>query len=136
MRNTNFLQGWSAIHFQETHGEEHLLVMLKGLYTDLAALTTFGEWLEDTGWTSALAEANAALVGIAEAFLKSSHIAHKVTASSLLKLMNEAYSQLTDFPDQATHIPTFEEWKREMEVAAPQFQYWSTTQPLNLLFSF
>ena len=49
MRNTDFLQGWSAIQFPETHGEEHLVVMLKGLYTNLAALTTFGDWLEDTG---------------------------------------------------------------------------------------
>ena len=49
MRNTEFLQGWSAIHLPETHGEEHLVVMLKGLYTDLGALKKFGDWLEDTG---------------------------------------------------------------------------------------
>ena len=74
-------------------------------------------------------EANVASTGIAALFLNGSHIsrtrhAHKVTASSLFILMNEAYSHFIVSLDQATHKQTFEECRREMEVAAPQFQYW------------
>ena len=124
-------------HFPETHGEEHLVVMLGGLHIEFAALTTIGDWLEDSGWTSALVEANVASAGIADSFLKGSHIsrtrhAHQVTASSLFILMNEAYSHYTASLDQGTHISTFEEWRREMEAAAPQFQYWSTTLDFEL----
>ena len=50
--------------------------------------------------------------------------AYQVTASLLFILMNEVYSHFIVSLDQVTYIQTCEECRREMEVAAPQFQYW------------
>jgi hypothetical protein len=55
-----------------------------------------GSWLEGSGWTSGIVQAKVALPGMAESFLKASHVtrtryAHQVTAGSLHLLMSEAH---------------------------------------------
>jgi hypothetical protein len=62
--------------------------MFGGLHIELAALKAIGNWLEDSGWTNAVAQSDLASTGTADSFIKASHIsqtrhAHQVTASSL-----------------------------------------------------
>ncbi len=61
-------------------------------------LQVLGDWLEDSGWTSALVQANIASTGTADSFVKASHVtktrhAHQVTAASLHTLLQKAYSE-------------------------------------------
>ena len=56
-----------------------------------------GEWLENSGWTAALVQADIATHGKADSFLKASHVsrtrhAHQVTAAALYTLLQKAYS--------------------------------------------
>ena len=69
-----------------------------------------GDYLTDSGWTVALSEAGIATSGIAESFLKVSHLtrtrhAHQITIAALYKLQKEAYS-LSD-----VH---YEQWRLDM----------------------
>ena len=62
----------------------------------MAALKLIGDWLEVSGWVEALVQAKVASSGVAESFLKASHVtrtrhAHQVTASALHLLMKRAY---------------------------------------------
>ena len=41
---------------------------------EMSAFRTIGEWLEDSGWTSALVEADITSPGTADSFLKASHL--------------------------------------------------------------
>ncbi len=50
------------------YGEKKYVVMLGGLHTEMALWNTLGDVLEDSGWTTALAEAEVASTGIAASF--------------------------------------------------------------------
>ena len=61
--------------------------MMGPLHTEMAALTTLGDWLEDSGWCQALVEAVIASPGTAQSFLHASHVSrtryvHQVSAIS------------------------------------------------------
>jgi hypothetical protein len=110
-------------------GENSYVIMLGGLHIEIAALKVLGDWLENSGWTSALEQANVASPGTADSFLKASHIgrtfyAHQVTASSLFVLMHRAFDAKDDchFGDI-----TFEDWRSQMEINSPMFMFWSVT---------
>ena len=47
--------------------------MLGGLHIEKAALPTVGDWLKESGWTSALVQADVTTPGTADSFLKTSH---------------------------------------------------------------
>lgn len=84
---------WS---WPETYGEDHFVIILGGLHIEMASLKVICDWLEDSGWTEALVQANITSPGKAEAFLKASHIkrtryAHEVTASSLYILLKKSH---------------------------------------------
>ena len=109
--------------------------MLGGLHTEMAALRTVGDWLDASGWVSALIDANIASAGKADSFLKAAHVsrtrhAHQMTAASLYILMNRAYQGYLD-DDDATL--TFLEWHKMRSNESPQFLYWSKTLDLELL---
>ena len=62
----------------------------------MAALSVLGNWLEDSGWTSALVQANIASPGVVNSFVKGSNVkrtrrAHQVTAAALYSLLTQAY---------------------------------------------
>ena len=69
-----------------------------------------------------------ALSGVAESFLKASHVtrtrhAHQVTGAALYILLRQAYQKHKDAnPDDRL---TFEEWRSHMASSQPQFAYWS-----------
>ncbi len=75
-----------------TLGEDHYVVMFGGLHIEMAATKCIGEWLNGSGWVTALVNAGIANAGTAESFLKVSHVArtrhaHKITAAAMYVLL-------------------------------------------------
>ena len=48
--------------------------MMGPLHIEMAALKTIGEWLKDSGWSSALSEADIGFSGAADSFFHAAHI--------------------------------------------------------------
>ena len=77
-------------------GEDQFVVMLGGLHIEMASFKALGNWLDGSGWTDVLVQAEVAKSGTADSFLKASHItrtrhAHQVTAATLFILQKQAY---------------------------------------------
>ena len=80
------------------YGESKFVIVSRGLHTEMTFLKVIGDWLEGSGWTVALADANAATLGTAESLLKAASVtrplrAHQVTACSLYLLLKSAYQR-------------------------------------------
>ena len=76
--------------------EEHFVVMLRGLYIEMAILNMLGKWLDGSGWSSALVEAGITTSGRAAALLSASNAkraccVHQGTVASLYILQSNAY---------------------------------------------
>ena len=85
-------------NWSDLYGEKKFVVMFGGLYIEMAFLKVIGGWLEGSGWTTALADANVATPGTAESFFKAASVtrscrAHQVTACSLFILLQKAYTK-------------------------------------------
>ena len=77
-----------------THGEDHFVIMFGGLHIEMATLKLLGDWLEDSGWTNALVQAEIASSGTANSFIHASHVtktrhAHQVTAEASIHSSNK-----------------------------------------------
>ena len=77
-------------------GEDQFVVMLGGLHIEMASFKALGNWLDGSGWTDVLVQAEVANSGTADSFLKASHItrtrhAHQVTAATLFILQKQAF---------------------------------------------
>ena len=119
-----------------SYGEEQFTVILGGLHIEMASWKTVGDWLENSGWTDALVEANISSSGRADSFLKASHVsrtryAHQVSTSCLYIMMQKAYKHYTEVQEDDLVLP-FESWCAQRSAASPQFQYWSITFELEL----
>ena len=106
----------------ETYGESVHVVMLGGLHTEMAPWSMLGDILEDSGWTTALIEAEVASSGTADSFLKVSHLtrtrhAHQLTLLTLQKLQQEAFMQ---FENSASA----DDWRKDMLKRSPTFMFW------------
>ena len=71
----------------EKYGEDNMVVMFGGLHIEMAALIlkTRGDWLRGSGWVQALVQAEIAMPGTADSFLRAAHgtrtrRAHQITA--------------------------------------------------------
>ena len=110
--------------------------MFGGLHIEMAAFKVLGEWLEASGWTHALTQADIASSGTADSILKASHVtktrrAHQIAACSLYILLQAAYSQYKlEYPESG--ILDFESWCAKMSTDRPQFQFWYLTLLLGL----
>lgn len=58
----------------DSYGEERFVAMLGPLHTEMALPMLLGDWLVDSGWTSALTQADVCTSGRADAVLKGSHV--------------------------------------------------------------
>jgi hypothetical protein len=72
----------------ETHGEDKMVVMMGGLHIEMNILKLLGDWLRESGWTTALLQAEITTSGRADAMLSGAHVtrtryAHQVTVASL-----------------------------------------------------
>ena len=120
-----------------TYGEDKMVIMFGGLHIEMAALKAIGDWLEDSGWTSALVEADITSPGTADSFLKASHVsrtrhAHQITACSLHILMHKAYDEYTMSLTVDEAPEAFENWCTRRMTESPQFNYWYTTLEFEL----
>ena len=101
-------------------------------------LKLLGDWLQGSGWTTALVQANITTSGRADSMLAGSHVTrtrytHQVTAAALYILQTRAYQQyLTQMPDGDNAI-SFEEWCIVQCAEQPQFKYWKWTMQLELM---
>ena len=128
-------------NWPDVYGEDKFVVMFGGLYIEMAAFKVLGEWLETSGWTHALSQAEVASSGTADSFLKASHVtktrrAHQVTACSLFILLHTAYNEYTLECINETPLD-FASWCAKMSAEKPQFQFWYLTLLLELdVFTF
>jgi hypothetical protein len=127
---------WS---WPKTHGEGKFVIMMGGLHIEMNILKLLGDWLRDSGWTTALLQADITTSGRSDAMLSGSHVtrtryAHQVTAASLCILQHRAYQQyiLRVVPNGQTHL-SFDEWCTLQCTEQPQFKYWTTTMQLEMM---
>ncbi|VDI69861.1 Hypothetical predicted protein [Mytilus galloprovincialis] len=124
-------------NWSDRFSEKRIVILFGGLHIQIAALRTIGDWLDNSGWTSALSQANIASSGTADSFLKASHVsrtrhAHEVTASALYILMKRSYSMFMEERDSEEDQPVFEEWIERREIESPLFHYWSLTMKFEM----
>ena len=122
----------------DRYGEESLVIMFGGLHIEMAALKTVGDWLDCSGWTQALVQAEIATARMADSLLKSSHVmhtrkAHQITAAALYTLQHRAFDhyRLACSNDNQTPV-SLESWSNERTQNCPQFQFWAIVMELEL----
>ncbi|KAG7171268.1 hypothetical protein Hamer_G013720 [Homarus americanus] len=112
--------------------------MFEGLHIEMAALKMLGDWLEGSGWVEALVQAEIAIPGSTDSFLRAAHVsrtkrAHKITAAALYILQKRAYDRFClREVDHTEYLPKFNAWCKKIE-DTPLFQYWATVLELELL---
>ena len=102
------------------------VVIFGGLHIEMSLWRTLGEFLEGSGWTSALCEANIAITGTPDSFLKA---AHQVSALALNKLLLCAWE---DFQESSSET-SFSEWKDNLFRKSPTFRNWNIILELEIL---
>ena len=106
--------------------------MMGALHIEMSTLSALGAWLDDSGWTIALLNANVTTPDnqslISGHEVAKTKYCHQVTACTLNSLMQEAYNH---FREEKENI-SFGEWKSNMEERSPQFQFWSLTLKIEL----
>ena len=114
----------------EQYGEDKFVIMFGGLHIEMAALKSIGTFLQSSGWTSAIVEADIASSGTAESFLSASSVtrtrqAHQIAASCLYKLLKNAYEYYSNEAVANTDaIISFETWCQKRLKGSPQFHFW------------
>ena len=119
----------------QTHGENHFVIMFGGLHIEMALYKALGKWLDGSGWTDVLVDAQVATPGVSDSFKSASHLtrtrhAHQVTAAALYVLEQQAYTKyVVTTPGQPKEINA---WREEMS-KIPQFLYWTRVLDLQRL---
>ena len=85
-----------------------------------------GKWLDGSGWTEILTNAEIASQGVVDSFITCSHFtrtrrAHQVTAACHYILQQNAYAE------------SFKDWREDMSNKHPQFLYWARVLELQIL---
>ena len=125
-------------NWSDSYGEDKFMIMFGGLHIEMAFLKVIGGWLEGSGWTTALADANVATPGTAESFIKAASItrsrrAHQVTACCLFILLQKAHTKYKEGVGNEDDMMSFDNWCNQQVSATPHFQYWHTALQLELL---
>ncbi len=135
---------------QTDHGEDSFLVTLGAMHTEKMLWSVSGDWLNGSGWTTALTNSGISTSGKAESFIGVHHICrtrymHQVSVAALYMLMKTAYEQyvntattgddgLSGDGDSNDLIPLpFEEWLKQLCKLQPQADYWFKSMELDLL---
>ena len=114
----------------ETHGESKYVIMFGGLHLEM---NTFGDYLEESGWTTALSLAGIASTGTTDSFLIAAHFtrtrhAHQVSCLALSKLQQDAFLQCELEGPHAKEM-----WRQEVIIKSPTFQFWNTILRIEIL---
>lgn len=75
-------------NWPDKFGEHRFVLVLGGLHIEMAIMKTIGDWLDGSGWTTALVNAHVTSAGRSESMLHASHVARtrhaqEVTAACL-----------------------------------------------------
>ena len=103
------------------YGETKFVIMFGGLHIEMAFLKLLGGWLERSGWTTALTDAEVASAGTANSFLKASSVtrtrrAHQITAISLYILIQRAYANYQELASEnGSPALSFDEWCKKQK---------------------
>ena len=124
-------------NYPQIFGEEQFVVFLGGMHVEMTAFRLLGNWLDSSGWTTAIINSGVAAGGTADSLLAVSHLgktkyAHEVTAAALFVLMDRAYREyISSTPvDEVKEISA---WCEDQMAEHPQFQYWSMVLNLEIL---
>ena len=120
----------------EEYGEESFVVMLGGLHIKMTLLKALGDFLDGSGWTSALVQAEIATAGTSNSFLKVAHVkrtarAHQITACALYKLRQASYVEWQT-NQLGCSSESFEEWCEQRALQSPQFHFWQLVLSIEL----
>ena len=127
------------------YGEDSFLVMLGPMHTEKMLWSVSGNWLDGSGWTTAVTNSGIATSGRAQSYIGVHHICrtryiHQVSVAALFILMQKAYDQfvikVTDenVGVQDAIIPSpFDEWLKHLCDSQPQAKYWHQSMELDLL---
>ena len=115
-------------HHPQTYGK--LVTMMGPLHTEMAFMSTLGDILKDSGWTTIVSNAQIARP-VAESLVSGHDVVrnkyiHQVTASTLHQLQNQAYK------DGGTDL-MFGEWCSEMKDKSPTFHFWALVLKMELI---
>ena len=114
------------------YGPQNLVLMLGALHIEMVLLNCLGDWLQDSGWTTALS--NAGVKSSGNDSLLSGHevgktkYVHQVTALILYQLMKDAFEQ----SKKEDCTLNFEEWRASKELESPQFRFWSVALKMEM----
>ena len=116
------------------------MVIFVGLYIEMAALMTLGDWLKGSGWTQALTLAEIYTSETVDFFLCAFHVtrtrrAHQITAATLYIFQRRAYDHYRALEGYSQPSKHFRDWCRENEISSSQFLYWTTVLSLKLTIS-
>lgn len=125
-------------NWRNSYDEEKFVIMFGGLHIEMVFLKVIGGWLEGSGWTTALADANVVTPGTAESFVKAASVthsrrAHQVTACCLFILLQKAYIKYKEGVANGDDVMSFDSWCTQQASTTSQFQYWHTALQLELL---
>lgn len=126
---------------ESAYGENSLLVMLGPMHTEKMLWSVSGDWLDGSGWTTALTNSGITSSGKAESYIGVHHICrtryiHQVSVAALSSLLRKAYDV---YHEKEIIMPNINqplcigEWVREMCSAQPQALYWYQAMELDLL---
>ncbi len=121
-----------------SHGEDKIVIMMGGLHIEMNLLKLLGDWLQGSGWTTAVMQANITSTGWAESLLSDTPVTrtrygHQVTAASLHILRQQAYEQYCLQECEVQNALPFLEWRSVQCAEKPQFRYWNITLQLQLM---
>lgn len=125
-------------------GENSFLVTLGAMHTEKMLWNVSGDWLDGSGWTTAITNSGISTSGKAQSFISVHHICrtrymHQVSVAALYVLMNVAYDKYVDKLKSEDNdngdlilLPQ-EEWLKQLCTSQPQADYWFKSMELDLL---
>ena len=124
-------------NFTATHGEDKYVIIAGGLHIEMTAFKVIGDWLDGSGWTTAIFNAGIATSGVADSMLKATHVtrtrhAHQITAAALSIMQHDAYDRYKETLLAGENLLNFTDWCGKMTAEQPQFKYWSVVLEIEL----
>lgn len=124
-----------AKHLQWTYtslSEENIVIMLGGMHTEMAMLSTIGDILQGSGWVTALTQAQVVGSGVAQNISKGSPLmkaryCHQVTLAALWKLRKEAEEETLQLLDDENA------WLSEMKAKSATFYSWDLVMQMEVI---
>ena len=121
-------------------GEDSFLVILGPMHTEKMLWSVSGDWLDGSGWTTAITNSGISSSGKAQSFIGVHHICrtryiHQVSVAALYVLMNKAYNQYIEKAanDDSLIPPSLDEWIKQLCASQPQADFWFKCMELDLL---